>query len=219
MTRDGGPRILYDLSPTVTEQTAVWPGDTAYSFQWTGRLGIEGSPVNLSTVTTTVHLSSHADAPLHTEPAGETIDRMALDLYLGPCRVVRTRAGSRPGGRVAFEDLIDLGEPPPRVLIDTGSFSPQSFDPRFRALEPALAERLHALGVRLIGTDSPSVDPFESKELEAHHAILGRGIAILEGLELGPVPAGDYELIALPLKLGGLDGSPVRAVLRELERG
>ena len=101
------------------------------------------------------------------------------------------------------------------VLLATGTFPhPEQFNEDFAALSPELVEALHRQGVRLIGIDTPSVDPFPSKELPAHQAFLRRDMAILEGLVLKDVPEGVYELIALPLKLVGFDASPVRAILR-----
>lgn len=233
-------RILFDLSPPISAQTAVWPGDTAFSSEWMNRIGGSeaGFAINLSTIRTTVHLAAHADAPLHTEEGGLAIDEMDPEIYVGPCRVLERRSGQassdRPGNGdldlVQIEDLVGLGDSdqdlPPRVLVKTGSKDSMGskgskvesgFPTRFAGLSPALADHLHRLGVRLVGTDAPSVDPFDSKDLLAHHALLGRGIAVLEGLVLGPVPPGDYELIALPLRFVGLDASPVRAVLRALE--
>jgi arylformamidase len=105
----------------------------------------------------------------------------------------------------------------PRLLIDTGTFpDPRTFNEDFAALSPALVDELHARGVRLVGLDSPSVDLFASKDLPSHQALLRHDMAILEGLVLAHVPEGVYELIALPLPLAGADGSPVRAVLRDL---
>jgi len=91
-----------------------------------------------------------------------------------------------------------------------------AWDKDFRAISPATIELLAANGVILIGTDTPSLDTQESKTMDAHHAVQRHHMSILEGLVLDDVPEGDYELIALPLKLMTLDASPVRAVLREL---
>jgi arylformamidase len=105
----------------------------------------------------------------------------------------------------------------PRLLLATSTFpDPGRFTEDFAALSPELIRHLHGQGVRLIGVDTPSVDPFESKELPAHKTFLAHDMAILEGLVLGGVPEGEYELIALPLRLVGFDASPVRAVLRSL---
>lgn len=215
---------LYDLSPRIDASTPVWPGDTPYSARWTWRLA-DGAAVNLSAVETTPHLGSHADAPLHTEAGGAGIEGMPLEPFLGPCRVIevpRDEAGEPPP-LVEVHHLVDGGgapvDPadPPRLLFKTGSVADRSvFPERFTALSPDMVEHAAAAGAVLIGIDTPSVDPFDSKELAAHHALFESGLANLEGLVLDGVPAGLYELIALPLRLAGLDASPVRAVLREL---
>jgi arylformamidase len=116
-------------------------------------------------------------------------------------------------------DMLDAAADGPvraqRVLIATGTYpDPRRLNNDFAALAPELVDGLHARGVRLIGVDVPSVDLFDSKDLPAHKRFLANDMAILEGLALRDVPAGEYELIALPLRLVGFDGSPVRAVLR-----
>lgn len=202
---------IIDISPPITPTLAVWPGDTPPSREVLLDLA-NGASVTLSTLRATAHLGAHADAPSHYSQAGADIASMPLDRYLGPCQVVRVEAGRgtvlRPGdlpGEITSE----------RVLFATGTFpEPGSFNPDFAALSAELVVWLHARGVRLVGVDTPSVDPCESKDLPAHHACLRHGIAILEGLVLREVPAGEYELIALPLRLVGFDASPVRAVLR-----
>ncbi|HEX6201962.1 MAG TPA: arylformamidase [Thermoanaerobaculia bacterium] len=212
----GEPPTLYDLSPRIEPGFPVWPGDTPFASRLTWQLAA-GASVNLSALTTTPHLGSHADAPFHTEPDGATIADLPLAPFLGPCRVVA----------VPPEPLIEphhLGDvdpaAPPRLLLKTGSIPPlaagRPFPERFSAISAALARHLAARGTLLVGLDTPSVDPFDSKTLDAHHALAAGGVAILEGLDLSAVPPGLYELIALPLKLAGLDASPVRAVLREL---
>ncbi len=214
--------ILYDLSPPISATTPVWPGDTAFSSEWKSRLGTPGSTVNLSAFATTPHVAAHADAPLHTEDRGISIDRQPLSPYVGVCRVVEVKADRAGRTTVGASDLAGLNSGPratrpPRILVRTGCSFASGFPDGFSAISPAWAAELREQGVVLLGTDAPSVDPFASTELLAHHALLGRGIAILEGLDLAAVPLGDYELIALPLRLVGLDASPVRAVLRALD--
>ena len=206
--------MLYDLSPVIRTDTPVWPGDTAYQSHLAWSMAA-GATVNVSAVTTTSHLGSHADAPFHTEPRGEGISDVPLERYLGPCRVVKVP--SLPLVEPRHLDGIDLTSPR-RLLLKTESVRDRkTFPERFTALSPELAALLGERGVLLIGLDTPSVDPFDSKTLDAHHLLAHGGVAILEGLVLDGVPEGVYELIALPLKLAGLDASPVRAVLRTLE--
>jgi arylformamidase len=203
--------MLYDLSPTIRPETPVWPGDTAFHSRLTWSIA-DGASVNLSAVTTTPHLGSHADAPFHTEARGEGMAEMPLEPYLGLCRVVRVPP--QPLIEPRHVEGIDLANPG-RILFKSESVRDRrSFPERFTALSPELAALLGERGAVLVGMDTPSVDPFDSKTLDAHHALFRGGVAILEGLVLDGVPEGIYELIALPLRLAGLDASPVRAVLR-----
>lgn len=173
-----------------------------------------GGNLTLSTLRATVHLGAHADAPSHYGRDGASIESRAVDLYVGPCQVVRVEVPR--GARIPVEAAPDPVRAP-RVLFATGSYpDPNRFDEDFASLEPDLVDHLHARGVRLVGIDTPSVDPFRSKALEAHRRFLAHDMAILEGLALAGVPEGVYELIALPLKLEGFDASPVRAILRDL---
>ena len=209
---DTRSRILYDLSPKLHANTGVWPGDQPFETAWSTRIG-DDSPVNVGRLTSTLHLAAHADAPLHTEPGAASIDEMPLDLYVGPALVKEAVVRN---GLVQPESLPDSSSAAPeRLLFKTGCQScANGFPTDFTAIAPETAKTIAERGIRLIGTDAPSVDPLESKELLSHHALLGNGIAILEGLELAEVPEGTYELIALPLRLVGMDASPVRAVLR-----
>jgi len=205
--------VLYDLSPPITPGLGVWPGDTPPSRTVLAQLA-DGDDLTLSTLQTTVHVGTHADAPSHTQPGGATIDDADLNLYLGPCQVMRP-AASRNG----LIEPDDLTEPirRRRLLLATGTFpDPGAFTTDFAVPSPELIDHLAAENVVLLGTDAPSVDPFDSKDLLSHGRLAHHGMAVLEGLLLDAVPAGDYELVALPLRLVGFDASPVRAVLREL---
>jgi arylformamidase len=165
-------------------------------------------------MTTTTHLGAHTDAPMHFDPAGPAIDAVDLAPYLGPCRVIHC-VGASPVMPHDIEALLDAV--PPRVLLRTYASAPlQAWDPAFPAIAPETIALLASKGVILVGTDAASLDPQDSKSLDAHHAVRRHGMAILEGVVLDEVPPGDYELIALPLKLAGMDASPVRAILRAL---
>lgn len=206
--------MLYDLSPTIRPGFPVWPGDTPYESRLTWSMD-EGGTVNVSRLVTTPHLGSHADAPFHTEPRGETMEELPLERYLGACRVIRVPP--TPLIEPRHVEGIELSNPA-RILFRTDSVRDRKvFPERFTALSVELATLLGERGVLLVGLDTPSVDPFDSKTLDAHHALARGKVGILEGLILDGVPEGTYELIALPLKLAGLDASPVRAVLRTLE--
>jgi len=201
------PRLI-DLSPPLSPRLAVWPGDVPFA----RRVSTPPDGTTLSSVTTTLHAGSHADAPLHVTPGGAPIDAVPLETWVGPCQVVQARVA--PRGRVRLEDL---SEPPaaPRLLVKTGTFPDRErFREDFAGLAPSLAADLAARGVVLVGIDTPSVDPFADAALEAHRALAKAGIAWLEGLVLAHVAPGRYELVALPLRIEGGDASPVRAVLR-----
>ncbi len=207
------PETLIDISPPITPDLAVFPGDTPPTREVLLDM-TKGDNLTLSTLRSTVHLGSHADGINHYAVDGAPIDQMPLERYIGPCTLVRV-SGTR-GRRVANADLpIDARVR--RILIATGTQPDKRvFNPDFSGLEPALIHRLADLGVRTIGIDTPSVDAADSKDLPAHAACLERGIAIIEGLALDEIPEGEYELIAPPLRLVGFDASPVRAVLRPL---
>jgi arylformamidase len=210
-------RPIIDITPRITPDIAVWPGDTPLSREILCERE-KGASVTLSTLRATVHLGAHADGANHYGAGAPSIDAMPLERYLGPCHVVRARAARAPGGtRVGVADLgIELTAiRHPRVLIATGTFPDfTSWNSDFAGLEPALVDALAARGVALVGTDAPSVDVQESKDLPAHARFLAHGMSILEGLRLAHVAPDEYELIALPLPLVGFDASPVRAVLR-----
>jgi len=207
-------RRLWDISPVIGTGFPVFPGDTSFAMRWTWSIGPD-CPVNVSELVMSPHTGSHTDAPLHYDAAGADMADVAIDLYLGPCRVVHAIGAGplvEPGH---LESALD--DVPARILIRTARRARvDAWDPAFTAIAPATIDRLHARGVRLIGVDTPSLDPAESKTLDSHQRVRAHGMAILEGIVLDDVPAGDYELIALPLKIRGGDASPVRAVLREL---
>jgi arylformamidase len=205
--------MIYDISAPITPRLKVWPGDTPPSREVLCDMR-RGDNLTLSTLRATVHLGTHADAPSHYGAAAPAIDARSLDYYLGPCQVMEVPA---PRGVRLTPDMLPGPVRAPRLLLATGTYpDPEEFNEDFAALAPELVESLHGRGVRLVGIDTPSVDLFDSKDLPAHHTFLRLDMAILEGLVLRGVPAGLYELIALPLPLVGFDASPVRAVLRSL---
>ena len=207
------PRI-YDISPPVGPASPVFPGDTAYQQLWTATLA-PGCPVNVSALTLSPHLGAHADAPLHYDPTGAAVGALDLLPYLGPCRVIHAIA---PGQLIEWHHLAHaLKNLPPRLLVRTYQRMPvDQWDPNLSAFAPETLERLADLGVLLVGIDSASIDPADSKNLPSHQVIRQRGLRVLENLVLDDIPEGDYELIALPLKLMLADASPVRAILRDL---
>jgi len=205
---------LWDISPAIAPDSPLFPGDTAYSQQWTATIA-PGCPVNLSAITMSPHIGAHADAPLHYGAGAATIGQVDLAPYLGPCRVIHA-IGCGPLVRPEHLAHALTADLPPRVLVRTCTTAPTAWSPEFSAFAPETIAALAALGVMLVGIDSQSVDPADSKTLDSHHNLLRLNLRVLENLVLDDVPAGDYELIALPLKLTHADASPVRAVLREL---
>lgn len=205
---------IYDISQTLRVGLPVWPGDTAFDLRriWAMAPGV---PVNVSALTLSTHSGSHADAPFHYDAAGAPIDAIDPARYLGPALVVD---GRQAGALIGCTEILPQLTPGiERVLIRTYDRAPQlDWDANFAAIDAALIDELAARGVRLIGTDTPSLDPQTSKTMDAHLAVARHNMAILEGLVLDAVPFGIYELIALPLKIAGADSSPVRAILRSL---
>ncbi len=210
---------LWDISQTLRPDLPVWPGDTPFSH---GRRWSQGadSPVTVSRFETTVHAGSHADAPLHYDPTGMSAAEAPLGAYLGLCRVVDARGQGASISAAFIERAISA--PPPRVLFRTyDRFPLEAWRSDFTCINAQAVHALAEMGVRLVGLDSrigAAGPPVDSKSMDAHRAVLAADMRVLEGLVLDDVPPGDYELIALPLKLAGLDASPVRAVLRELAK-
>jgi arylformamidase len=202
---------LIDITPAVTPALEGWPGDTRFEVadRWSQA---RGDSCTVARVTLSSHLGAHADAPRHYRPDGADAAGLPLDRYAGPVRVVQC-PGLQAIGPTEAHWAARAERVLYRVLPDGGDGFPATFAP----LTPAGARALVAQGLRLFGTDAPSVDPVDSRTLEAHHVLDQGGVAILEGLALAGVPAGEYELFAFPLKWQDVDAAPVRAVLRVLE--
>lgn len=206
---------LWDISPPVHAGAPVFPGDAPYTQAWAARIG-PGCPVNVSTLQLSPHTGAHADAPLHYADDGQAAGALALEPYLGPCRVIHAIGCGALIEPAHLAHAVDASLPP-RVLVRTYARAPvDRWDPALPAYAPATVEWLAERGVRLIGIDSASIDPADSKTLDSHQVIRRRDLRVLENLVLDDVPEGDYELIALPLKLTTACASPVRAVLRSL---
>jgi arylformamidase len=203
---------IFDISQTLCPEIANWPGDPEFRPRWTMRIG-EGGASNVSAVDMCVHTGTHVDAPLHLDNAGCDIAGVPLDPFIGPARVLAIP--SEKSIRISDLSALDWTNVK-RILFKTRSrYLPEHlFDENFVFLEENAAGFLAGKGIRLVGTDAPSVDDFRSADLPSHRILLQNGIVILEGARLEHVPPGDYELVCLPLKLAGLDGSPVRAILR-----
>lgn len=208
---------LIDISPALSPETPHWPADTPFSWERTLTLG-GNCPVNVSKATFSTHAGAHADAPFHYDPNGAPIDEVPLEPYIGPCTVIHAIGVRHVFSADALAERVGGRKLSPRVLIRFYERAPQhEWDPRFPAIAADAVHWLADRGAILVGVDTPSLDPQSSKIMDAHLAAHQRSLRILEGLVLDAASEGDYELIAPPLKLAGLDAAPVRAVLRTLE--
>jgi arylformamidase len=210
---------IWDISRTLSNDLAEWPGDEPFHFQLTKRL-TEGQSVNLGAISMSVHNGTHADARFHFETDGETIEKASLEIYLGRAVVVDlTQAFSQSSGKhlITIEDLQlhseEIAETS-RLLIKTGRWNNSAIFPnQIPVIAAAIPAWLQKIGVKLLGLDLPSVDEIDSTSLQNHHALAQAGVAIVESLDLNGVGAGIYNFAALPLKIAGGDGAPLRAVL------
>jgi len=180
----------------------VYPGDVAPGVTKRSREGFLITDLSLSS-----HSGTHIDAPDHYLFDGRTVDRLPIDLLIGPCRVIETTATEI--GREELEGRVDGAT---RLLLKTWFSRRTRFVAPFPALTPAGASYLVNQGVRLVGTDAPSIEA-DGADGSVHRTLLGLGGAVIELLDLSGVPPGDYGLIALPLRLQGGDGAPARVVL------
>jgi arylformamidase len=214
---------IFDISRSLANDLAPWPGDTPFHFELKWKMA-EGATVNVGAINMGVHNGTHADATFHFDPRGETIERMPLDIYLGDAVVVDlarifSDAGNQPDRsrqiRVAdLEASAAAIAQTQRLLLKTGVWKGSKVFPDWiPVIAPEVAGWLREHRVKLIGLDLPSVDSIEAKILVNHHALAAAQIVIVESLDLSEVAAGVYHFSALPLKITGGDAAPVRAVL------
>jgi arylformamidase len=210
---------IWDISRTLTDDLAEWPGDEPFRFRLTRRIA-EGQSVNLGAISMSVHNGTHADAQFHFDGNGESIEKASLEIYLGRA-VVADLAGSFSQAKekhlITIEDLQPHAEEigaTSRLLIKTGRWNNSAvFPDPIPVIAAEVPAWLQKNGVKFLGLDLPSVDEIDSKSLQNHHALARAGIAIIESLDLTGVVSGIYNLAALPLKIAGGDGAPMRAVL------
>jgi arylformamidase len=210
---------IWDISRSLSDDLAEWPGDEPFHFQLTGTIA-EGQSVNLGAISMSVHNGTHADAQFHFDEKGESIEKAPLDTYLGRATVADLTGAfsqSKEKHLITIEDLRSHAEEiaeTSRLLIKTGRWSDSAVFPKqIPVIAADIAAWLQKNGVKLLGVDLPSVDEIDSKSLQNHHALTRAGIAIVESLDLSSVSVGIYNLAALPLKVTGGDGAPMRAVL------
>ncbi|PYJ94118.1 MAG: arylformamidase [Verrucomicrobia bacterium] len=210
---------IWDISRTLWNDLAEWPGDEPFHFRLTKKIA-DGQSVNLGAITMGVHNGTHADAQFHFDAAGESIEKAPLDAYLGRAVVVdlaESFSQRREKQLITIEDLQahaeEIGKTS-RLLIKTGRWSDSAVFPKqIPVIAAQVPSWLQKNGVKLLGLDVPSMDEIDSKSLQNHHALAAAGIAIIESLDLSRVSPGIYNLAALPLKIAGGDGAPMRAVL------
>lgn len=202
---------LIDISPLISPEIAVFPGDTPFSQEFLMDTN-SGDHISLSKITTTVHLGAHADSPYHYGAHSPSMEMRSLNYYWGPAQVIEVK---KPRGtRITAQDLQDVEIKASRILFKTLSFpNPHQWNSDFVSLSGELVDFLAERKVCLVGIDTPSIDLADDKILQSHQAVHRHDMAILEGIVLDSVAPGLYQLVALPLKLKNADASPVRAVL------
>jgi arylformamidase len=191
---------LWDISRDVDESTSVYPGDTPFTQKW-----LTEETVKTSEVKFTPHVGTHVDGPLHFSFGTHGIGSADLRAFVGLCRVVRIASKQQT---IREEDLPEDVWNYPRILFAAQHPS--------QGVGKALAEKLAESGVLLVGIDTPSADPEPSECYGAHETLLGKGVYLLENLDLSAVEDGVYFLSAAPLKWKNAEASPVRAYLLEM---
>ena len=214
---------MIDVTRELRDGHPTWPGDAPLEVRVNGRIA-EGSSVNVGSLSTSLHIGTHVDAPWHYDDGGVRLGGLDLERWVGEALVVDVRGDAPFVTAAALASAVaatGADAPPARLLLRTGQRDDwgTTFPVDFRALDPAAIAWAAARDVRLLGTDAPSVDPLTSKVLPAHAACAAHDVAILEGLALERVAPGRYELICLPLSLPDADAAPARAVLRPWPTG
>ena len=205
---------IRDLSISVSPSTPEWPGDTPWSCGWTATIS-NGSSVNLSSITGSPHVGTHADAPLHVRDGWPGSHELPLEAFYGPALVIDV---SDLRGELSLDQVEPLiaGHQLERLILKTGStVASGTFPDEWPTLSESCARTLIGFGLKLLGVDAPSVDARESKSLAVHKMLFSGGAFILENLDLRRTPPGPYEIIALPVKMMSVDAAPVRAILIE----
>ena len=214
---DDGARVV-DVSVAFGAATPPFPGDTPFHCGWAWDMA-QGASVNVGRVTTSLHVGTHADAPLHVRHGAPTSETLPLDVFRGPARVIDV-SHFGDGHEITPAELhAALGgdDVPTRLLLRTGRcVAGGTFPEGWPALHADTARGLVAGGLRLLGTDCPSADLRPAQALVVHHALFDGGAYNLENLRLEHAEPGEYELVAYPVLVAGADAAPVRAVLVRL---
>jgi arylformamidase len=199
----------YDVSRPLSRDMLVYPGDIIPSFHQEKPGNYRISDLHMSS-----HTGTHIDAPIHYLDTGDTIDTVPIDSLIGRCRVVEVGIA---GSRITKTHLTGKIENAERLLLKTVFSGKEIFQEDYPCLSLDAAEYVISCGIRCIGIDSPSIESFNCNG-NVHRKLLGAGCLIIELLDLSVVGSGEYEMIALPLRLKGLDGSPSRVILKERTR-
>lgn len=205
---------IIDITHYIKDGMIVYPNNAGVSIEPFAKISEEASS-NLSKVTLGTHTGTHVDAPLHVFEGKKKLEELSLESFIGNCRVVDA-SHRGPGELVEIEDLGEVKEGE-RILVKTSNSERgiEEFYEDFVALSGDAADFLASKNITLFGIDYLSIKQRGSSDNRAHTALLEKEIPIIEGLNLKDVEAGEYELICLPLKLKGVEGGPVRAILRE----
>lgn len=205
--------IYHDLSRPLTPATAVFPGDTPVTISQVMRIAA-GDSCNVSSISLSVHAGTHVDAPRHYANDAPGVEQVPLDTLIGPARVISMAGAALTPAMLEQCDLTGVT----RLLLHTAASTVPNdvWESDFLSITPPAAAWLGQHGLRLIGTDAPSVDPATSQDLPAHKTFARYDVIIVENLCLDGIPDGDYELIALPLSIAGSDAAPARVLLRQI---
>jgi arylformamidase len=203
---------FYDVTVPLSPEVPTFPGDPPFRMQLVHRIA-DGKPYNVAHLDLGAHSGTHVDAPFHFLDGGDTVDQLPLEILFGKARVVAVP--SREAVRREDLEEVDLTNDL-RVLFKTRSSGKLrgDFQEDFVYLDPEAARYLVDEGIKLVGIDSLSIEKFGSKDFASHHALLGAGVVVVEGLDLSDVEPGEYDMTCLPLRIVGADASPARVVLR-----
>jgi len=208
---------FYDITLTISDTLITWPADPAVSIRKTNMIS-RGDEWNLSELKFSSHCGTHIDAPYHFDENGITVDQIPLDSLIGNATVYDVKNKEK----IDVEDLksLKIGNCDRIIFktINSTYWKRPTFIKEFVYITKEAAVYLADRKIKLVGIDYLSVDKFDDMYADAHHILLKKGIIIIEGLDLSMVKPGDYELIALPLKIKNNDGSPARVVLKKNAR-
>ncbi|MBM7644569.1 arylformamidase [Scopulibacillus daqui] len=204
-----------DISQPLNNDIATWPHDTPFTYETAFTKEQTGS-VNIGKITMSLHTGTHIDAPFHFDNEGRKVIDLDINIYTGPARIIDASQFESIGAKELANYDLDGAS---RLLVRTAPSNPYVFPNKITYLREDIGPFLKDKGIQLIGVDVPSVDPLDSKDMAAHISLFNHRVHILENIVLDHVKPGDYELIALPLPLAEADGSPVRAVIKPLQKG